>query len=393
MPSGSRCPAYPLVGVKSGEKITEPAAVGTAGTLVYNPPMLEETPLQIPVEVVFNPAWWNRNYGISFDESFYFDKQQRIQNDLRMRRALHERFGIGEVDPKPRPVIGSQHVAGGFVVPALLGVRIRFLPDQAPWSVPSDLSREEILALRPPRLENTWPMNQLMAQMDELQKEFGYVVGDFNTGGILNTSLELRGQALFTDLLEDEELVRHLFTLVAGTQTLVAEYVRSRTGTNSVATNRSILNVDPRISLTSNCTVQMVSPATYERTIFPFECAMSERLRPYGIHHCGNNLQMFAKLYAKAGVVFCDVGCGSDVARCCRLLPDAFLNLRMDPVRMLQETAETIGNDTQKLLAAAARARKVGLCCINMDHGTPDENVFAMFQSARSWRLPAEFPL
>jgi hypothetical protein len=39
-----------------------------------------------------------------------------------MRKALYERFGLGQPDPKPRPVIGSRHITGGFVVPALLGV-------------------------------------------------------------------------------------------------------------------------------------------------------------------------------------------------------------------------------------------------------------------------------
>ncbi|MFN2105826.1 MAG: hypothetical protein ACK2UJ_13195, partial [Candidatus Promineifilaceae bacterium] len=69
----------------------------------------------IPVELVFNPNWWYRTAGISFDESFYFDPTMRIRNDVIMRRVLHERFGkmgMGEADPQPRPIIGSQHVAG-----------------------------------------------------------------------------------------------------------------------------------------------------------------------------------------------------------------------------------------------------------------------------------------
>ena len=48
---------------------------------------------RIPVEFVFNPNWWFRNFGISFDRRFYFDREARIANDLLMRRALYERFG------------------------------------------------------------------------------------------------------------------------------------------------------------------------------------------------------------------------------------------------------------------------------------------------------------
>jgi hypothetical protein len=129
----------------------------------------------IPVEVVFNPNWWFRNYGISFDESFYFDRGMRIENDVRMRRALHERFGIAKPDPQPRPIIGSRHVAGGFVIPALLGVKVLFSENQAPWNVPANLGREEILALGR-RNRNLWPMAG-SSRHGLAGEEFGYVVG------------------------------------------------------------------------------------------------------------------------------------------------------------------------------------------------------------------------
>ena len=207
----------------------------------------------IPVEVIFNPNWWFRNYGISFDESFYLDRDKRIENDVAMRRALHDRFGIGEADLQPRPIVGSQHIAGGFVLPALLGVEIRFSRQEAAWPVPLNLAREKIQALRVPDLRTTWPMNRLIDDMDALEKEFGQVIGDFNTAGIFNTALELRGQHLFMDLLDDEELAKHLFAVVAETEAVLAEYLRARTGTSSVALNRSIVNVDPRIHIEGNC--------------------------------------------------------------------------------------------------------------------------------------------
>ena len=59
---------------------------------------------RIPVEVIFNPNWWYRNYDISFDRPFYLDRRQRIANDVAMRRALRERFGVGDPDPQPRPI-------------------------------------------------------------------------------------------------------------------------------------------------------------------------------------------------------------------------------------------------------------------------------------------------
>ncbi len=345
---------------------------------------------RIPVNVIFSPSWWNHHYGISFEESFYLDPRRRIEDDVTMRKALWDRFGFGRPDPKPRPIIGSRHVAGGFAVPALLGVPIRFAPDQAPSPVPQQWDREKTMALSVPDLASTWPMNAILPQMAALESEYGYVVGDLNTGGLLNTALDLRGQQFFFDLMEDQELATHALGVIAETQIQVAQAIKSHTGTAGVATNRSVVDADASLYLHSNCSVQMVSPSLFERTLLPFERRLSEALQPYGIHHCGNNLHRFVPAYSQVDSRFYDVGWGSDVAACSRSLPAAFLNLRLSPVRMLQCSAEEVYHDAYGLLAAAGRRSEVGVCCINMDRETRDENVRAMIQAARDYRSEAD---
>ena len=62
----------------------------------------------LPVELVFNPNWWYHTAGISFDESFYLDRETRIQNDVTMRRVLYERYGeMGPGVPPSR--LEAQH--------------------------------------------------------------------------------------------------------------------------------------------------------------------------------------------------------------------------------------------------------------------------------------------
>ena len=43
----------------------------------------------LPFEVVFNPNWWHRTAGVSFERPFYFDGVTRVTNDVTMRRVLH----------------------------------------------------------------------------------------------------------------------------------------------------------------------------------------------------------------------------------------------------------------------------------------------------------------
>ena len=150
----------------------------------------------LPFELVFNPYWLNRTAGISFDESFYLDSATRVGNDVTMRRMLFERYGalgLGEANPQPRPVIGSLHVAGGFVIPALLGAHIRFEANAAPQPEPMHLVPEQIDAFEKPDWRNTSPMNRLIADMDALEEKFGCVIGDLNTDGLLNAAYHLYG--------------------------------------------------------------------------------------------------------------------------------------------------------------------------------------------------------
>ena len=134
----------------------------------------------------------------------------------------------------------------------------------------------------------------------------------------------------------------------------------------------------------------MISPALYREFLFPLERDLASRFRPYGIHHCGGNLHLFADLYAELEPEFVDVGWGSDVARCRALLPASFLNLRLSPVRVLGETQDTVRRDVEELLAQVESADRIGLCCINMDYGTPDANVHAILEAAaRAWERKA----
>jgi len=306
-----------------------------------------------------------------------------------MRRVLYERFGdigMGERDPQPRPIIGSQHVAGGFVIPALLGAEIRFEKDAAPQPLPVSMGAEQIDALEKPDFRTTWPMNVFIEQMDALEAEWGYVVGDMNTDGLLNAAYHFYGQALFIDFYEAPDRVRRLLEMIGELIVDVAGYIRQRTGECSISVNRMVEHVDPQLFFHANCSVQMISPKNYREIQLPVEMRMAERIQPYGIHHCGDNLHKVAAVYAELPLAMVDVGWGSDVAKVREALPDAFLNLRLNPVRMLQEGPQEIAADTEGLLRAADALENVGICCINMDYGTPDENIFAMVGVVEQFR-------
>lgn len=343
----------------------------------------------LPVELVFNPNWWHQTAGISFDETFYLDPATRIRDDVTMRRVLWQRYGdlgLGEADPQPRPVIGSLHVAGGFVIPALLGAQIRFAPDAAPQPLPRTVTAQDIDAFEKPDFRSAWPMRELLAQMDELEAEYGYVVGDLNTDGVLNAAYHFYGQDLFADFHLAPDRVRRFLDIIGELIVDVALAVRERTGSCSVSVNRMVERVDRRMFYHANCSVPMISPTSYRQLHLPVEQAMARRIQPYGIHHCGANLHKVAAAYAELNPAMVDVGWGSDVAAVAAALPETFLNLRLSPMRMLRCTPQEIAADTAMLLEAAGSPERCGVCCINMDFGTPDDNIFALAEVVERFR-------
>lgn len=344
----------------------------------------------LPVDVVFHPDWWHTHYGLDFREPFHLDPEVRVESERHMRQALYDRFGdlgLGEANAQPRPVVGPVHLAIGFVVQAMLGCRVRFSENAAPWVLCADLSDEEVWALEVPDLETAPLMSQTMALMDALEAEFGYLEGDIPWDGVQNIALDLRGQKLFLDYYDNPELVHHLFDVIARTIYRVASYVRGRTGTSSISLNRIVASIDPRLNLHSNCSVQMISKQMYERYLLSTECWLAERLQPYGIHHCGDNLERVVEAYARVpGLAYVDVGWGSDVAACRQALPDAFFSLRLNPARLRSQTPEEVRADVEGLLADAGPLDKTALCCVAMDSTTPDENVRAIFEAAERHR-------
>jgi hypothetical protein len=274
------------------------------------------------------------------------------------------------------------HVAGGFVIPALFGAEIRFGENQAPYAIPLELTRDQVMRLEVPDVENRWPLKQLLDQADELAARFGFVLGDVNTDGILNTALCLRGQQLFLDFYDDPELVAHLASVVTATISRVAGKIREISGSASISVNRTIVHVDSAIFLSANCSLQMVSPELYVSQLLPAERLLSGGLRPYGVHHCGDNCHVFAAYYSQLGVVFVDVGAGSDIKAVRTALPDVFLNLRLRPTELLTKTPAYLRSEVCRMIRESQRTDKTGVCCINMDHGTPDENVLAVMDAA-----------
>jgi hypothetical protein len=345
----------------------------------------------LPIDVVFHPNWWHKNYGLSFDRDFFYDPGRRVWQERRMREALYERFGdlgLGQKDAPRRPIVGPILMGSGYIVQEILGCDVKYQESGNPWVLPRNLTEAEVWALEVPEdIENTPSMRALLSLMDSLEEEFGYLQGDVPLHSVLNAALDLRGQDYFIDLIENQPLVAHLNRVIARTIYQVGRRVKARTGHIAISVNRIIASFDPGIFIIPNCSLQMISPSMYEALLLEYDAWLGQQLPPVGFHHCGSNAHHFAPLYARAGAVYLDVGWGSDVAACRAALPHAWLSLRLNPVEMLSAAPEDAAARVGSLLEAHGEPwDKVAMCCINMDFGTPDEVVRAIFQTVARYR-------
>jgi len=351
----------------------------------------------LPVDIIFHPNWWNKNYGLTFDKDFFYEPERRVSQEQTMRKLLYERFGdlgLGRKDAPRRPLVGPILIGTGYFIQDVLGCEIRYGEDANPWVISPNLSEKEAFKLAvPDDIEKTPPMRALYALMQTLKDEFGYLGGDVPMHSPVNVALDLRGQEYFFDLLDRPDLAEHLHKVIAHTIYEVGRRIKARTGTVSLSIMRITAGFLPDMLTIPNCNLQMISPDHYHQYLKKWDIWLGERLSPMGIHHCGNNAHLFARDYADTGAVYMDVGCGSKIKPCREAFKDHWISLRVDPAKMLDWTATEATGATEDLLEEHGRPfDRLAVQCPNADYGTPDENVRAMFKTVARYRGEHEDP-
>jgi len=341
----------------------------------------------LPVDVVLHPSWWHRHEGITFDRDFFYHPARRVEVERRMEQVLYDRwgrFGLGEDRSADVPWIGPVHLAAGYLTSEMLGCRVDYFEDAPPQVIPADVDSLEISRDAP---FQSPAYRQFEGLLDALRARHGGLKGDVGWGGVLNTALDLRGQAFFLDLFDrPDEAARFTADLAAVIERFTREIARA-TGTTSVSVNRNVRHIGQPVCLHSECSNVMISTDIYEQFFLPIDTAWSERYRPFGIHHCGKDPHRFAESYAKVPHLdFLDVGYGGDVARLREHLPQTFLNVRLSPVEIIDRTPSEIRQTVRTLVEHSQNPWLTGICCINMDHQVTDEQVAAIFEEAETLR-------
>ena len=341
----------------------------------------------LPVDIVLHPSWWHHHAGITFDADFFYHPHKRVEAERTMERILYERwgqYGLGQERNQDIPQIGAVHLAAGFLLSEMCGCEMEYQADAAPQVIPAHL---DTLDLTPERAFQSPAFKRFEHLVDTLKTRYGYVAGDVNWGGILNVALDLRGQQIFMDLADTPEAAQNFFGALAQTIEQFVTGIANITGTSSISVNRNLRNIPVPVYLHSECSHTMISVKNYEQFLLPYDVAWSEQHRPFGIHYCGQDPHRYAKSFAKIPHLdFLDVGWGGNIKVLREHLPHTFLNIRLSPVEILQQTTTELRETIIRLVNDSGNPWLTGVCCINLDQQISDEKITTIFETVQQLR-------
>ena len=341
----------------------------------------------LPADIVFHPSWWNKHAGISFDEDFFYHPIRRVEDERRMEKELYDRFGefgLGLDRDKNLPQVGAVHLASGYLPAEMLGCRIEYAVNAAPQVICAhreDFDIDEEAAFQSVDFKN------LLTLIDTLKSKYGYVCGDINWAGILNIAIDLKGENVLMDMALQPEACKAYFRKIGRVIERFFTFIQSQTGSNSISVNRVIHHINAPVYLHSEYTHTMISEDDYREFLMPIDAEWSRKYRPYGIHYCGKDPHRHAVAYGELPFLdFFDLGWGGDIAVMRRHLPDTFLNLRLDPVRLNSYSHEEIEGIIRKGVALSGNPYLTGVCCINMDAETDEGKVRTILRTVQTLR-------
>jgi hypothetical protein len=341
----------------------------------------------LPADIVLAPAWWFHNEGITFDEEFFYDPAKRVEVERKMEKVLYERwgkYGLGEDKDKDLPVVGAIHLAAGYLLSEMLGCKVEYKEDAPPQVICAKL---EDLTISAEAAFESGARKKFERLTESLKAKYGYLTGDVNWGGILNIALDLRGETLFMDMFDKPNDVHYFLSEIANVIERFTQGLQKETGSTSISVNRNVRHLEPAVFLHSECSHTMISVEDYEKFLLTYDEQWSKKYRPFGIHFCGKDPDRYAEAFAQLGHLdFLDIGWGGDVAELRRHLPNTFLNIRLSPVEIIEQSISEIEDIIRRLVADSGKPQLTGICCINIDEKVTDDKITCIFETVAALR-------
>ena len=327
---------------------------------------------KINLSVNFCRAYFRRHFGerFAFGKEYFCNAEKRVETDLAMQKALYERFGdlgLGRPDPVPRLQLGFDDTLN---ITALFGGQVSFAENYT-WLVPGTLASDEAVErLKAPDIETAWPQSLFIRQSES----FAGTVGAPVLHGILESALDLRGDAFLVDLMSAPTLANKLLDVLMETVARLKDFWdqklagRPQTGIRLGA-----------------CSCCLVSPEVFEEYLLPRYNALTERFGNGVLCSCGRSTHLLAGYAKLENVATYRLGWETDFRLAREILGPVHIRATLDPARVAAGDASQVEKDVRRLLEETAGG-EVTLVLNSAAEDTPDENVRAVFETAKEYQ-------
>jgi hypothetical protein len=326
-------------------------------------------------EVGFNPNWFHVRCGIDFSERWHEDPDYRWETLKVMAAEVRRRFPghpIGGVTETQSPRDLLTGIFGAAAMGRLLGLSIRYFRNAWPANVGPHLQDDAVPRLEPPELETNPFFQGILRQVDRSAELAGSAEGYLHWQGVLNTAYRLRGETIFTDLIEDPARAHRVFEVV--TATMIA-------GARALYAHQRRRGFDVRFLSIANCMLNMISPAQYREHLLRYDLELRAAFDVFGIHNCAWSIDPHMDAYAgMRELAYIDMGLESDLRRARRLFPNARRTLLYTPMDLKNKPWAEVRADLDRI-AAELGPCDLGLPDIEAD--IPDERVLAVLERCR----------
>ncbi|MBO5197589.1 MAG: hypothetical protein J6B85_03600 [Lachnospiraceae bacterium] len=342
-------------------------------------------------DITFHPSWWYKNAGIRFTQDFFDEPEYRMECDVKMRKALYEHFGafgLGEKEPKKRPLLGTDLLAAGYLLSELMGCEIRYQEDNSPQVICRELDEETIAEVEEPDLNTSPVWARTQKQIDYLLEKYGRVEPYVNLMGVQNIAMDLMGQELMVSYYTAPEEVDELLSKVTNLMIAAGKRFKALSDDISGGVTAIVRRTRPEVFLTSNCSVEMISNSLYEEFLLPYDQKLADAFGQFGIHHCGATMEHVVDGYSKIrGLTFAEVGAFSNIKTVREKLPGVFLNARYSPVRLGEAAESEVAAEVKALIQdGQENGGLISISCVGIDKNVTDEQITNFLKACQELR-------
>jgi hypothetical protein len=235
-------------------------------------------------------------------------------------------------------------VYGAYPIAHAFGIPLIYSSDR--WPAPDvngRLSVSDVENLDPKQVLQSPVVEDLLRQIGFIEEKWGKIHGYLNWQGVLNNAFNLRGEAVFLDMYDKPDLLRHFFGVITDVMIGLAKEVQARQRSSGFPIDQ--LSV-------SNCVMNMISPEQYAEFVRPFDARIAESFERFGVHTCNWDVTPYIEVLSELPKLgYLDMGMMSDMARVKQTFPDTYRAVLYSPVKLQDSTLAEIRGDLEKIFA------------------------------------------